>query len=138
MSTQKLQEFSQKLFNITLILPERWGCGSHILCSVHCTITSPTNADPKCASRSAKLVSTDSTYGSIRGSSRYSQPVRYAPQTSRKNGRNETLRTSDMHQSSLVFCNLVCNMDVRVCNAICFGVQNECSFVPCDMPWYEK
>ena len=109
-----------KAIYITLILPERWGCDSHILCSVHCTMTSPTNVDPKCASRSAKLVSTDCMYGCNRGSSQYSQPARCAPQTYRKNGRNETLRPSDMHQSSLVSCKLVCNMDVsRVqCNML--------------------
>ena len=26
----------------------------------------------------------------------------------------------------------------RACNAIWFGVQNECSYLPCDVPWYEK
>ena len=112
MSTQKFQEFSQKPFYITLIIPERWGCGSHILCSVHCTMTSPTNVDPKCASCSAKLISTDCMYGCIRGSSQYSQLARCAPQTYQKNRQNETLRPGDMHEKSLVSCKLVCNMDV--------------------------
>ena len=136
MSTQKLQEFTQKSFYIILILPERWGCGSHILCSVLCIMTLHTNANPKCASRSAKLISIDSACGCNRGSLRYSQAARYEPQMYRKNGQYETLRTSDITQSSIESCKLVCKIWMfRVCNAISFGVQNVCSYVPCNMHW---
>ena len=76
-------------------------CGSHIL---HCALvitTSHTNAGPKCASCCAELVSTESVSGRNRRILRYSQHARYAPQTYRRSGRHETLRTSDIRQSSL-------------------------------------
>ena len=60
-------------------------CGSHNLYSVLCIMMLCTNADSKCASCSAKLISTDSVNGSKRGSLRYSHSARYAHQTYRKN-----------------------------------------------------
>ena len=99
-------------------------CGSHISCCVLCITTSCTNADPKCASSSAKLVSIESICGCNRGSARYSQPARYVPQTNRKHERDETLRMTVIHQSSLVSCKLACKMSV--------------SRVQCNMLWYAK
>ena len=56
-------------------------CGSHISCDVLGIVMSHTNAGPKCASRVQKLASPESVHGCNRGSLRYSQPARYAPQT---------------------------------------------------------
>ena len=64
-------------------------------------LKSCTNVYPKCVSRSAKLISTDSACGCNRGGSRYSKYARYAPKTYRMNGQSEPI--SGSHTSCNVF-----------------------------------
>ena len=95
-----------------------------------------------------KLASPESVYGSNRGGLRYSQPARYAPQPCWNNWRHETLRTSDINQSSLTPVNSKLDpiVTIRVgVKYVCLRVQrdtlrceNERSYVPWDMLWCEK
>ena len=97
-------------------------------------MTSRTNADPKCVSWCAKLVSTESVCGCNRRSFRHSQPARYALQTFRRNGRHETLRTNDIHQSSL----MPCKLRTRPYRGNMLWYERECVRVQHDMLWYEN
>ena len=59
-------------------------CGSHISCCQICIVKLCPNADPKCASRSLMLGTTDSVWDSNRWSMRHSRSAHFAPKTTER------------------------------------------------------
>ena len=100
-------------------------CGCHILCFLLDTLHLYTNMDPKCVSLSTKFGMSRLIGVCNRIGLRYSHSTHYAPRLiERTDNRHRTHETYLKYQSSLVnwcvvwmFC---------VCNAIWYGVHNEC------------
>ena len=132
----------------TSMLATTKDCGSHILCCLLYTFHLCTNMDPRCASTSTKFGMSRFVGICDRSGLRYSQPAPSAPILCPLDGRHEILCTNDQHQlacilytsNSILPCQytLLCNMNVCPCHVICFGVQNECLYLLCNMRWCAK
>ena len=124
-------------------------CASHMLCCQICIVKLCPNADPKCASHSTMLGTTDFVCDCKRKVHVAFTVCTLCTLKYQKDRRCEILCTSDKHPRPLVPCKLQTRLYldhilwsaigmVFACHVICLGVQNVCLYVSCNMLWCAK